>query len=53
MIKLCDCGGIWNKRHDENGNPIWQCGLYSEHRKPRRTRRNRKLDDIFAQLGIS
>jgi len=49
----CQCGGIWNKRHDENGNAIWQCGLYSDHSKPRQIRTSSKrktIDALIAEL---
>jgi hypothetical protein len=52
--KQCDCGGAWNKRFDDEGNPIWQCGMYDAHTKPRQTRmsaKRRRIDALFAELS--
>jgi hypothetical protein len=52
--KECECGGAWNKRHDDAGNPIWQCGMYDAHTKPRQVRisaKRRRIDALFAELS--
>lgn len=53
MVKTHSCGGILNKRIDDNGSPIWYCGLCGEtsKRNTRKSAKARAIDELLAELG--